>query len=426
MNSLSDANKLTKLRNNLVDKLIDAGYIRSPIVEEAFRAVPRHLFVPGVDLEKVYSDNSIPTKHIDGKLVSSSSQPAMMAIMLEQLGLQPGHRVLEIGAGTGYNAGLIQHLVGDSGLVVTVDIDEDIVEGAREHLRSAGLGKVRAVCGDGGLGCADYMPYDRIILTAGAWDIVPAWLDQLKPCGRLLLPLEIKDGIQKSVAFERQDGYLESVSVRDCGFMILRGSFAKLRESMSHFSLGPEPGLNISVNDGVKVNSDEIYDMLSGLYQDLSSGVHTSPGEVIFGGLNLWLNLHESGLCSLSAEGQSVDRGIVPYFLAIQSIQKVCGTIGLLGDEGLCVFVRPPEKNLSAEQPEGSETLELFVRSYGSGDRLAGRLVEQVRAWDAAGRPSSNGLRIRAYTKDTDYIPSSGEYVIDKQWTKIVLDWDNH
>jgi protein-L-isoaspartate(D-aspartate) O-methyltransferase len=130
MDNYSDNTEIIGLRNVLVDKLKEMGCIRSPGVEEAFRIIPRHLFVPGVDLDKVYSDNSIPTKYIDGKLVSSSSQPAIMAIMLEQLGLQPGHRVLEIGAGTGFNAGLMQHMVGNSGMVVTVDIDKDIVDSA--------------------------------------------------------------------------------------------------------------------------------------------------------------------------------------------------------------------------------------------------------------------------------------------------------
>ena len=424
MNGPSNANEIAGLQKALVEKLISMGYIRSPNVEGAFRAVPRHLFLPGVALKRVYSDNSIPIKRIDGKLVSSSSQPAIMAIMLEQLQLQPGHRVLEIGAGTGYNAGLMKHLVGDSGLVVTVDIDEDLVESAREHLRSAGLDRVSVVCGDGGLGYADRAPYDRIILTVGAWDIAPAWWKQLKPGGRLLLPLEIKGGIQKSVAFDQKDDHLESVSVKDCGFMTLRGAFAKPQDSLSLFSLGPEPGLSISVNDGVKVNVDTIYGLLSGPGEDQPSGVHANPGEVVFGGLALWLSLREPGLWSLSAEGQAADRGIVPCFLAIQAIQKGCATIGLLGDEGLCVFVRLPKQDSSSDSIGGSQTFELFVRSFGPGTELARRLVEQARAWDAAGRPSSNGLRIRAYPKDTDYVPSTDEFVVRKRWTQLILDWE--
>jgi len=423
MNGPSNANEIAGLQKALVEKLISMGCIRSPMVEETFRAVPRHLFAPGVALEKVYSDNSIPTKRMDGKLVSSSSQPAIMAIMLEQLHLQPGHRVLEIGAGTGYNAGLMMHLVGDSGLVVTIDIDEDLVESAREHLRSAGLDRVSVVCGDGSLGYAEYAPYDRIILTVGAWDIAPAWWKQLKPGGRLLLPLEIKEGIQKSVAFDKSDEYLESVSVKDCGFMTLRGAFAKPEDSLSLFSLGPEPGLSISVNDGVKVNRDVVYGLLSGPSEDQPSSVHANPGEVVFGGLALWLSLREPGLCGLSAEGQSANRGIVPCFVAYRGGQKGCGTIGLLGDEGLCVFVRPPKQDSSSEQLGDSQTLELFIRSYGSGTELTRRLVEQARAWDAAGRPSSNGLHIRAYPKDTDYIPSVDEFVVCKRWTQLVLDW---
>jgi protein-L-isoaspartate(D-aspartate) O-methyltransferase len=424
MNKPSNANEITELLKALVEKLISMGYIRSPNVERAFRAVPRHLFLPGVALERVYSDNSIPTKHIDGRPVSSSSQPAIMAIMLEQLQLQPGHRVLEIGTGTGYNAGLMQHLVGDSGQVVTIDIDEDLVESARGHLRSAGLDRVSVVCGDGGLGYADYAPYDRIILTVGAWDIVPAWWKQLKPGGRLLLPLEIKGGIQKSVVFDQKGDHLESISVKDCGFMTLRGTFAKPQDSISLISFSPEPGLSISVNDGIKVNRDTVYELLSGPSEDQPSGVYANPGEVVFGGLALWLSLREPGLCGLSAEGQSANRCIVPCFLVIQTVQKVCATIGLLGDEGLCVFVRPSEQDSSAEQLVSFQTFELFVRSYGSGTGLARRLIEQTRAWNAAGRPSSNWLRIRVYLKDTDYVPSTDEYVIDKRWTKLVLDWE--
>jgi protein-L-isoaspartate(D-aspartate) O-methyltransferase len=420
MNKPSNTNGIAGLHEAFVEKLISMGCIRSPSIEGAFRAVPRNLFLPGVALERVYSDDAILTKRTDGRVVSSSSQPTIMAIMLEQLHLQPGHRVLEIGTGTGYNAGLMGHLVGDSGLVVTVDIDEDLVESAREHLVSAGLDRVSIVCGDGGLGYADCAPYDRIILTVGAWDIVPAWWKQLKPGGRLLLPLEIKGGVQKSVAFDQVDDHLESDSVKDCGFMTLRGAFAKPQDS---FSLGPEPGLSISVDNGVKVDRDEVYMLLSRPGKDLPSGVHASPPEVIFGGLALWLSLREPGFRVLFAEGQSADRGIVPCFMVYRGEWRRCWTIGLQGDEGLCVFVRPPEQDSFSEQLDGSQTFELFVRSFGSGTELAERLIEQTRAWDAAGRPSSNGLRIRAYPKDTDYVPSTDEFVVRKRWTQLVLDW---
>ncbi len=421
MNRPSNANGIAGLHEAFVENLISTGCIRSTNVEEAFRAVPRHLFLPGVALERVYSDNAIITKRTDGKIVSSSSQPAIMAIMLEELNPQPGHRVLEIGAGTGYNAALMGHLVGDSGLVVTVDIDEDLVESAREHLGAAGLDRVSVVCRDGGLGYADRAPYDRIILTVGAWDIVPAWWKQLKLGGRLLLPLEVRGGVQKSVAFDQTGDYLESVSVKDCGFMTLRGAFAKPQDPIS---LGPEPGLSISVDYGIKVDGDAVFGLLSEPSTDRSTGIDASPGEVVLGGLALWLSLREPGFCHLWAQGQIADRSIVPCLWEYSLEGRVCWTIGLLGDEGLCVFVPPPKQNSSSEQLDGSQTFELFVRSFGPGTELARRLVEQARAWDAAGRPSSNGLRMRAYPKDTDYVPSTDEFVVRKRWTQLVLDWE--
>src|SRR5436190_23571117 len=140
--SNEDRSDVPALHQRLVDHLKRAGHIRSPRVEAAFRAVPRHLFVPGFPLDDVYSDRAINIKP-----GASSSQPAVYAMMLEQLGLAPGQRVLEIGAGTGYNAALIAHLVGEGGQVFTIDIDAELVAGAREHLRDAGFEQVQVLCG---------------------------------------------------------------------------------------------------------------------------------------------------------------------------------------------------------------------------------------------------------------------------------------
>src|SRR5688572_7356105 len=106
---MTDANE----RNNrLVEGLVRAGLIRTPAIRDAFLAVPRHLFLPGVSLDTVYSDDAIPIKRVDGRVVSSSSQPAIMAEMLEQLAIGRGQRVLEIGTGSGYNAAIVSLLAG--------------------------------------------------------------------------------------------------------------------------------------------------------------------------------------------------------------------------------------------------------------------------------------------------------------------------
>ncbi len=234
-NALDDAHSET-LHQAFVDQLKSKGILAAQGIEAAFRAVPRHLFLPDVEPEKVYCDDAIVTKYADGMVISSSSQPSLMAIMLEQLQLEPGHRVLEIGAGTGYNAALMAHIVGNSGQVVTIDIDEDIVENARTHLAAAGFDVVQVICADGGLGYPAGAPFDRIILTVSAGDIAPAWLKQLKPGGRLLLPLSLR-GLQVVVAFERAADHLVSSDTTCGSFIGLRGAFA---ESGYYVNLDPE------------------------------------------------------------------------------------------------------------------------------------------------------------------------------------------
>src|SRR3984957_8232556 len=116
------------------------GRALSKRIQDAFASVPRHLFVPEVGAAEAYRDEAFVLKcGPDGVPVSSSSQPAMMAIMLEQLGLQPGHRVLEIGTGSGYNAAIMSLVVGPDGQVTTVDIAPELVSRARESLAEAGF-----------------------------------------------------------------------------------------------------------------------------------------------------------------------------------------------------------------------------------------------------------------------------------------------
>jgi protein-L-isoaspartate(D-aspartate) O-methyltransferase len=216
-------------RQELVQHLVATRGIRSAEVRRAFLHVPREAFVPDVaataGIEAVYRDEALPTKLDEhGDAISSSSQPQIMASMLEELRVQPGHRVLEIGAGTGYNAALLSELVGDGGEVTSVEIDGETARAAEHALRTTGH-RVTIVEADGRRGWEAGAPYDRIIVTASSADVPRAFIDQLADGGLLVLPLRLTDAIpfhQIVVTFERVGDRLLSTRVIRGGFMRLR------------------------------------------------------------------------------------------------------------------------------------------------------------------------------------------------------------
>ena len=205
--SLSDENRAAQLQDALADYIKSWGTFQTPQVEAALRTVPRHLFLPGTSLDDAYSRHPVVTRRApDGTSLSSASSPQLVAGMLEQLAAQPGQRVLEIGAATGFNAALLAELTGPAGTVVTIELDDDLAAEARANLERAGYPQVQVICGDGALGHPGRAPYDRIIVTAEAWDLTPAWWDQLSPDGRIVVPVRLHgSGLTRSIGFQRRD-----------------------------------------------------------------------------------------------------------------------------------------------------------------------------------------------------------------------------
>jgi protein-L-isoaspartate(D-aspartate) O-methyltransferase len=417
------------LNQTLVDELKRKGLLQTPGVEVAFRGVLRHVFLPGLPLEQVYADRAISAKQNEsGQWISSSSQPAIMAIMLEQLDLQPGHKVLEIGTGPGYNAALMAHIVGETGKVVTIEIEEDLAETAREHLASAGFNQVQVISADGGYGYPEAAPYDRIILTVGAPDITTNWWNQLKPGGRLVLPLVLR-GAMKSIAFEKRDESLSSLSVADCGFISLRGEFASGFPTQVQF--GPNPNLYLEPTIEFPIDGDTAYRFLTDIHKDWATDVEVKLWDVLGGSLWTWLALHEPQMCKLIAMGDVTEESFVTPLIMIEAKQNAIGTPILVDKTGLAALMRPPDEpvpvipfeKLFAPDSPAEQPFSLFVRQFGSDESVAQRLLFLIQEWKTAGSPSSNTMHIRAYPKDFDYKPAEGEIVIEKQWTKLIIEW---
>jgi protein-L-isoaspartate(D-aspartate) O-methyltransferase len=225
------------------------GDVRDAAVERAFRTVPRHRLLETFfhrpidaadfttvdhdpvrprpeDLELIYSDTALGTRLVErfgARLpASSTSQPSLVADMLELLELTPGVRVLEIGAGTGYNAALLAELVADQRLVVTVDVAEDVVAQTRRLLAGTGYPGITVWCRDGFDGVPERAPFDRIVATVGCADLSPQWVEQLAGDGRLLVPLRHAGG-HPLFLLGREDGGLRGRVARWSGFMDARG-----------------------------------------------------------------------------------------------------------------------------------------------------------------------------------------------------------
>lgn len=405
------------LQEKMIHRLKLDGYIHTPRIEDAFRVIPRHMFLPGVKLEKVYSYQAVITKYQDGIPISSSTQPPRMAIMLGQLNLKPGQCVLEVGAGTGYNAGLIGHIVGNDGHVVSIEIDEDVAETAQENLKAVGCNNVQTILGDGGLGYPEAAPYDRIILSVGAWDIAPAWIDQLKPDGILLLPLWIR-GEQRTIAFKKDKNCLVSVSIERCGFVRLRGVF---RGPEAIISLNRSNNVILTADAPSKINKKTINERLQGPYQDQTIGIRVTTDEV-FHDLSLWLAVHDQDFFILTAERGKSDIDEIPFLYGYPGQMHV--SFGIYSKEGIGLLIHPiSQKKLSSKVPEDNAQFDLVVRSYGTDTALANRLISHIQNWDNIKRPSVNDLYIWAYPIDSDHILNPNEKVIRKKWMKYIFTW---
>jgi protein-L-isoaspartate(D-aspartate) O-methyltransferase len=221
---MTGTDRFTREREEMVEFQVRARGIRDERVLAAMRKVPRHLFVPKGFERAAYEDRPLPIG--EGQTIS---QPYIVAVMTEQLELQPEDRVLEVGTGSGYQAALLAELAGS---VISIERLASLADRARENLARAGVTGVQVVVGDGTEGYPPEAPYDAIIVTAASPGVPQPLIDQLAEGGRLIAPVGPRE-CQDLIKLVKREGRVESIPLGGVCFVPLIGQFGWRGEDSS-------------------------------------------------------------------------------------------------------------------------------------------------------------------------------------------------
>jgi protein-L-isoaspartate(D-aspartate) O-methyltransferase len=211
-------------RKRLVNSLKE--YNISEKTLKAMNKVPRHLFVPSIQIAEAYVDHPLPIGY-----AQTISAPHMVAMMCDLLDLHEGQTILEIGAGSGYNAAVMAEIMGKKGNIYSIERLEKLAVFAQDNLKNAGYSNVEILCADGSRGLPEHAPYDRICVTASAPCAPLPLIEQLKPGGIMVLPegkryqrlYLIKKDMEGNIIKEDRGGVIFVPLVGDHGFNMLCG-----------------------------------------------------------------------------------------------------------------------------------------------------------------------------------------------------------
>jgi protein-L-isoaspartate(D-aspartate) O-methyltransferase len=222
-------------------------YYQNPIssaTEKAYLETPRHAFVSRYrewgtkEWNEINSDNL--NEHLamlyadrplilfgddDENILSTISEPSFVLRMLDMLQLEPGHRVFELGAGSGWNAALMGNIVNPGGQVYSLEIIPELARQALETIKTLGIGTVSIIEADGGDGYAPGAPYDRAIFTAGTYDLPHNFHQQIKQDGLLLVVIKSKGGGDTLFILKKAGDHFESINSMQCGFVQMMGKY---------------------------------------------------------------------------------------------------------------------------------------------------------------------------------------------------------
>lgn len=205
------------LRERMVDRQIAARGLDDPALLAAFRAVPREDFVSGDYADYAYQDSPLPIEN--GQTIS---QPYIVALTIYAAGIITGSKVLEVGAGSGYAAAVIGQIAGE---VIAVERHRELVGLAQIRMRRLGYGNVRIVEGDGTLGWREEAPFDAIVAAASGSHVPQSWIAQLKPGGRIVMPVGGAHEVQTLLKVTKHDdGSLSHENLGGVRFVPLIGA----------------------------------------------------------------------------------------------------------------------------------------------------------------------------------------------------------
>jgi protein-L-isoaspartate(D-aspartate) O-methyltransferase len=206
-----------ELRERMIDRQIAARGLDNPELLAAFRAVPREDFISGDYADYAYQDSPLPIE--SGQTIS---QPYIVALTIDAAEIGKGDKVLEVGAGSGYAAAVIGQIAGQ---VIGIERHHELVELARQRLRRLCFDNVRIVEGDGTLGWPDEAPFDAIVAAASGSHVPQSWIAQLKPGGRIVMPIGEPQSVQSLIKVTKlKDGKFRQEELGEVRFVPLIGA----------------------------------------------------------------------------------------------------------------------------------------------------------------------------------------------------------